>query len=92
MPRSQVNPAVKVVEFFKTAELPEAVLVMALCAAELLQRQRRSKEAKARQAPKVADTLPPNRPFVRQTPLPGKKKGAKRKATKPPVTDQTTLQ
>ena len=43
MPRSSQNPAVKVVEFFKRAELQEAVLVLALCGAEVQQRQRQSR-------------------------------------------------
>ena len=44
MPRSQVSPAVKVLEFFSTAPLPEAVLVLSLCAAEILRRKRQRVE------------------------------------------------
>lgn len=79
MPRAQQTSASKVVEFFRTAPLETADLVMGLCRDALLGRKAKSNEARARalKAMRPAAPSPAAAPAASSKPA-GKKKAAKK--------------
>ena len=48
MPRSAISPAGRIVNFFRTADLDSATLILGLCKDAVAERQQRSVDAKAR--------------------------------------------
>lgn len=74
MPRSETSAAGRILAFFRSTDLPQALLVFDLVKDTVRERQQRSAEAKARVAkPPVAAV--PDAPVRRK---PGPKKGSKR--------------
>lgn len=84
MPRATTTPASKVLDLFKSLELPVAELLLELVLAAVKDRQTKSREAKARaaQPKKSVATTPAMRAMLRPAPAAPKKK-ARKKAPKP---------
>lgn len=56
MPKNQISPAGRIVEFFKTTPLETADLVLGLCKDEVNTRKQKSRDAKARAAAPAGET------------------------------------